>query len=677
MSASHRIVSSRFWNHAARRAAPRTLARRRPCAQLETLERRDLMTVGIRALDGSNNNLAHPDWGAVGADLLRVAPAEYADGRAAPAGADRPSARAVSNALVEQDGDVLNDRDLSAMVYAWGQFLDHDLDLTPAGSPAVAFNVAVPKGDPEFDPTGTGTKTIGLTRSLFDSATGTSAANPRQQINTLTAFIDGSQIYGVDAARAKDLRTLSGGQLKTSEGNMLPYNSGNWPNDNATGLPYDSLYMAGDVRANENIELSSMQTLFVREHNRLATRYAAANPSWSDEQVFQAARRIVIGELQTITYNEFLPALLGDNALSRYRGYNPNVNPGITNEFSTAGFRVGHSMLGADVEFLDNRGIEVRDEVELRDAFFNPELLGETGIDGVLKYLASDPAQEIDSTIVDDVRNFLFGPPGAGGFDLASLNIQRGRDHGLADYNATRVAYGLPAVTSFAQITSDVAKQQVLAKTYGNVNNVDLWVGGLAEDHARGGSMGPLFKAILVDQFQRLRDGDRFWYQRDLNRSELSQVESTSLADVIRRNTTTVNLQDNVFRFHTEISGRVIADTNRDGRIGGRDQGLRGITVELVDLNGNLMASTVTGRDGSYTFDNVEFGTFRVRLALPGNVQQITRDPRAIDITRSQNVGGVNFGVKLLSLQLPATAAQSAAATDEVLASLDASLPAA
>jgi len=635
------------------------------------------MTVGIRALDGSNNNLAHPDWGAVGADLLRVAPAEYADGRAAPAGADRPSARAVSNALVEQDGDVLNDRDLSAMVYAWGQFLDHDLDLTPAGSPAVAFNVAVPKGDPEFDPTGTGTKTIGLTRSLFDSATGTSAANPRQQINTLTAFIDGSQIYGVDAARAKDLRTLSGGQLKTSEGNMLPYNSGNWPNDNATGLPYDSLYMAGDVRANENIELSSMQTLFVREHNRLATRYAAANPSWSDEQVFQAARRIVIGELQTITYNEFLPALLGDNALSRYRGYNPNVNPGITNEFSTAGFRVGHSMLGADVEFLDNRGIEVRDEVELRDAFFNPELLGETGIDGVLKYLASDPAQEIDSTIVDDVRNFLFGPPGAGGFDLASLNIQRGRDHGLADYNATRVAYGLPAVTSFAQITSDVAKQQVLAKTYGNVNNVDLWVGGLAEDHARGGSMGPLFKAILVDQFQRLRDGDRFWYQRDLNRSELSQVESTSLADVIRRNTTTVNLQDNVFRFHTEISGRVIADTNRDGRIGGRDQGLRGITVELVDLNGNLMASTVTGRDGSYTFDNVEFGTFRVRLALPGNVQQITRDPRAIDITRSQNVGGVNFGVKLLSLQLPATAAQSAAATDEVLASLDASLPAA
>src|SRR5207248_1833447 len=152
----------------------------------------------------------------------------------------------------------------------------------------------------------------------------------------------------------------------------------------------------------------------------------------------------------------------------------------IATEFSTALFRLGHSMLGDDVEFIDNNGVPVRDEIPLSQAFFNPPELAQQGISPILKYLASDPSSEIDSTIVNSVRNFLFGPPGAGGFDLAARNIQRGRDHGLANYNATRSAYGLPAVTSFAQITSDVSLQQRLQQLYGNVNNIDLWVGALA-----------------------------------------------------------------------------------------------------------------------------------------------------------------------------------------------------
>ena len=153
------------------------------------------------------------------------------------------------------------------------------------------------------------------------------------------------------------------------------------------------------------------------------------------------------------------------------------MNPGIANEFSTAAFRFGHSMLGDDVEFLDNNGQPVADEVELSQAFFNPPLVTQNGIDPILKYLASDPASEIDTKVVDSVRNFLFGPPGSGGLDLASLNIQRGRDHGLADYNTVRAAYGLPKVTSFAQITSDPQLQAQLKQLYGSVNNIDLWVG--------------------------------------------------------------------------------------------------------------------------------------------------------------------------------------------------------
>jgi hypothetical protein len=111
------------------------------------------------------------------------------------------------------------------------------------------------------------------------------------------------------------------------------------------------------------------------------------------------------------------------------------VNPGIRHRVLDGRFRLGHSMLNNEIEFISNDGEETRDPLPLANAFFNPTVLPVTGLAPVLKYLASDRAQEIDVHVVDGVRNFLFGPPGAGGFDLPSLNIQRGRDHGLADYN--------------------------------------------------------------------------------------------------------------------------------------------------------------------------------------------------------------------------------------------------
>src|SRR5207247_1722010 len=144
----------------------------------------------------------------------------------------------------------------------------------------------------------------------------------------------------------------------------------------------------------------------------------------------------------------------------------------------------------------------------------------------------SDHAEEVDTKVVDSLRNFLFGPPGAGGLDLASLNIQRGRDHGLADYNTARAAYGLPRVRTFAQITSDPALQKALQQLYGDVNHIDLWVGGLAEDHLPGASMGPTFARIIGDQFARVRDGDRFWFERTFTGRQLEDLEHTTLADV-------------------------------------------------------------------------------------------------------------------------------------------------
>src|SRR5215475_12763065 len=127
------------------------------------------------------------------------------------------------------------------------------------------------------------------------------------------------------------------------------------------------------------------------------------------------ARRIVAGELQVITYNEFLPALLGPSPLRPYTGYKDDVNSGISTEFSTAAYRIGHTLVNDDVEFLDNEGNPIREELALDDAFFNPDPLKETGADPVLKYLATDNAQSVDTKIVGALRNFHFGEPGEGG----------------------------------------------------------------------------------------------------------------------------------------------------------------------------------------------------------------------------------------------------------------------
>jgi hypothetical protein len=150
------------------------------------------------------------------------------------------------------------------------------------------------------------------------------------------------------------------------------------------------------------------------------------------------------------------------------------------------------------------------------------------------------------------------------GIDLAALDIQRGRDHGLPGYNETRRAYGVPEVTSVADITSDADVQQALIELYdvdgdpGNLENIDLWVGALAEDHLPGTSVGPTIAAVVGNQFLRLRDGDRFFYLNDrdlygpdgvldVNIASIIDLDVLTLSQVIRSNTGITDIQDNVF----------------------------------------------------------------------------------------------------------------------------------
>lgn len=492
-------------------------------------------TVTYRSIDGSGNNLAHPTWGTTGINLIRRVPAEYSDGEYVPARIGEISARRISNYISAQEESILNSRNLTDMVWQWGQFLDHDITLTETATPAESWPINVTKNDEFFDPFALGGQTISFFRSEYNHLTGEDTGRPRQQTNGITAWIDGSNVYGSDATTAANLREMRRGLMKVSDGNLLP-------------IAESGFFEAGDVRANEQVGLTAMHTLFIREHNRIARGIYQRNSSLSDEVIYQEARREVVGIMQSITYNEFLPALLGRHGPRPYRGYRAGVNPGISNVFSTAAYRFGHSMLSSEILRVNNVGRDLDGgPLALRDAFFNPSWIKTDGIEPYLKGLTIQQAQEVDAKIIDDVRNFLFGAPGAGGFDLVSLNIQRGRDHGIADYNRIRTTIGLPRVTKYAEISSDVAVQAGLALSYDGVSQIDPWIGLLSEDHLPGASMGITAARLLREQFEKLRDGDRYWYERDLSGDRLRRIQNTRLAEVIQRNSRVRNLQRNVF----------------------------------------------------------------------------------------------------------------------------------
>jgi hypothetical protein len=242
---------------------------------------------------------------------------------------------------------------------------------------------------------------------------------------------------------------------------------------------------------------------------------------------------------------------------------------------------------------------------------------------------------------------------------------QRARDNGLPDYNTMRVAYGLPPVTSFAQITNNVQVQQELAQAYpGGVNTIDAFEGGLAEDHVPGSDVGPLFQAIMVNQFTCLRDGDHFFYLNEHWTPDELRIfqQGNTLAKVIEANTGETNLQNNVFLFKASISGTVSATQSGNDHRGSMARGLSGVTVELQDTSGNVVATTFTDNQGRYNFNQLNGVSatrdYTVRLIVPSGLTQTSANPSTISISRGDlNVRGVNF------LLTPASSVTSASAT--------------
>jgi len=528
----------------------------------------------FRSVDGAGNNKENPEWGSAGGDVIHAFLPAYEDGISTPSRSQSMNARVISNLLFDQPHSKKDPLQLSDFAWSFGQFVDHDIVLTENFSEAYWMTESASIEIPDNDPVMTPGKIIPLIRTKSKAGTGTDVQNPRSYENGITAFLDASAVYGSSKERSDWLRSFNGGKLKVSKGNRLPWNtingefSGRVDQDapemlDDVGLS-TKLFVAGDIRANENPMLLSIHLLFVREHNRLCDQFLADNPTLNptntavDEMLYQRARKVVGAILQHIVYNEWLPSIGID--LPNYEGYDSSVNPSITNTFSAASFRWGHTMINEEIKRIQTDGsTSAQGHILLNEAFFNPIESLRIPLEDYFKGMGVQVQQSMDCQMVGAVRNFLFEDNAVlGGLDLAAINIQRGRERGVQDYNSIRALLGLEKRTNFNEICVDNQVTDILEMIYnGDINQVDPWVGMLAEDSQPGSIFGEVLQTSIRNQFEALRDGDRFFYQNDdgMLEDDMHLVRSTTLSSLIMRNTEIICFQNNAFEAtpHNEI----------------------------------------------------------------------------------------------------------------------------
>lgn len=507
----------------------------------------------FRSFSGICNNVGRWEnaWGRCHVSLRRVGADRMRDPAYAPGqpaheqivdDINLPNARTLSRALFAQavGESVPSVQRLSALCVFWGQFVDHDVGLTPESEHTVfeeEMPIFVEDERDEMYKRHNGHLNFFRSITTRDGAqccgNGIHEGERRNQPNMVTSFVDASQVYGCSKRRVRTLRSFEGGRLRTGDKwrngeDMLPRNKA--PDvelrlANALSAS-EKHYVGGDTRVNEQPVLLALHTLFVREHNRVAGVLRKRFECWGDEQVFQYARRIVAAQVQQITYRDFVPALLGTrHGLSEYTGYRKGVDATMSNVFLTCAFRIGHSMVPDTLHVLQSGGKRhVRDGVALHDVFFDPDFVEDVGIEALLLGSAHQRAEEVDMKVVDSLRNKLFVSE-TKGVDLVALNIQRGRDHGIPRYNDVRELFGLPRMQSFEAVSNDADVVAGLRTHYRSVDDVDCFVGGLAERHVQGAVMGEMLHAVMREQFERARDGDRLFYAGMAWAEEMKDVE--------------------------------------------------------------------------------------------------------------------------------------------------------
>jgi hypothetical protein len=398
-----------------------------------------------------------------------------------------------------------------------------------------------------------------------------------------------------------------------------------------------SYHIAGDHRADENVALTAVHTVWHREHNFQADRIMALHPEWSAEEIFQAAKIINTAEYQRTVFVEFAGSLSGGipGSSHGFSGYNPDVNPGISDEFAGAMYRVGHSMINETIPFTDGAGHT--QEVPLFSAFLNPAMFdgndpstgGVGGAAAIINGEVHVAHQKIDEQVVEVIHSKLLGVP----LDLYAANIERARELGLATLNefrayvsgntsliaqndqasdyTSRIPDLVPSLAAYAtwaefgaNLRGTPAEQAELLAlfkaTYGeadvHVNDVELFVGGLAEKPYGSSQMGSTFTWIFQEQLDRLQDGDRFYYFNQLKDAPLliADIGSQHFSDIVMRNTGLDHMHYDVFAVSERID------------LGGKERShdfstLAVDTDKVLVLVGNKHDNTITGTAGDDT----------------------------------------------------------------------------
>ncbi|EFO27644.2 hypothetical protein LOAG_00844 [Loa loa] len=553
-----------------------------------------------RTYDGQCNNEIHIMWGASQTHFRRLLPPIYENGFNTPVGWNpdklyfgyrKPNARSVSNKLLGTD-HITPHKTYSAMLMQWGQFIDHDLDFiaTAVSRQAFAtgaicnrtceqlnpcFNIPLTHDDPRMlaNPQ---YPCIEFERSSAVCGSGETSliyrhVTYREQMNTITSYIDASGIYGSTEEDAYDLRDLSPDRgllrydmVSSTNKPYLPFerdSSVDCRRNRTLDYPV-RCFLAGDFRANEQLGLTTMHTIFMREHNRLAVQIANLNPNLDGETVFHETRKIVGAELQHITFHYWLPKVLGekqfDKLIGAYKEYQPLLDATISNAFATAAFRFGHTLINPVLYRLDENLASIKEgHIPLKDAFFAPEILLSTGsVDPYLRGLFATPMKKplSNELLNDELTENLFNRAHEVSLDLAAINIQRGRDHALPGYVEFRRWCNLSAVENWDDLKNIIPREVIykLKNLYGHPGNIDLFAGGIAEERLDGALVGPTFSCIIAEQFRRVRDGDRFWYEKEgvFNKAQRDEIKKVSLARIICDNADNItNVQNDVFVF--------------------------------------------------------------------------------------------------------------------------------
>ncbi|XP_060072561.1 peroxidase-like protein [Ylistrum balloti] len=541
-----------------------------------------------RTADGTCNNVDHPFWASTMMPQTRFLPPQYEDEINAPRtksinGRQLPSTRLISNVVHSNTGQSsVYSKKSTNMFMAYGQFLDHDILHTPVlkddkgkdmkccplgNKDDHCFPIPVPLDDPMFR---------GWCMSFVrSSATPFLNCDPghREQLNHPTSYIDGSTIYGSNKVHQDELRLHHNGRIKLTPSGHLH----SAPEDECIlSSPGHHCFQSGDGRRHVTPTLTCLHLLFVKEHNKVADGLRALNPNWDDEHLFQEAKRIVAAELQHITFSEYLPIVLGKEQMERYglfptaHGYNnvydSTVDASTSNAFGAAAFRFGHSEVPGVLAMMA-RNYSLIKAIPLHTQFNRPDLMfDEDGDENMMRWMANSYHDRNDRRLQDSVRNFLFLKDDGESFDLAAINIQRGRDHGLAPYNTWRKWCGLQTAIHFGDgfgrlVDHDQATRKLLSTVYTHPDDIDLYTGGLSEIRLPGAAVGPTFACIIARQFKKYQSGDRHWYETDhvdtrFTLPQLNEIKKTSLASVLCKNTGTQLTQPSVFLATDDYSNR-------------------------------------------------------------------------------------------------------------------------